>query len=49
VDSDAITVNVFSEGQEATVTVTNTFVEPAPAPEAPEPAVAVEEAPRFPG
>jgi hypothetical protein len=47
VDSDAITVNVFSEGQEATVT--NTFVEPAPAPEPPEPAVAVEEAPRFPG
>jgi hypothetical protein len=45
--SDLIGVNIVSSGQEATVTVTNTFVEPGTAPGAPP--VAVEEAPRFTG
>jgi hypothetical protein len=44
--SDPITVNIFTEGQEATVTVTNTFVDPG---SAAAPAVAVEEVPRFTG
>jgi hypothetical protein len=43
--SDPIAVNIESERQEATVTVTNTFTEAPPT----EPAVAVVEVPRFTG
>jgi hypothetical protein len=42
--SDPIGVNIIRENQEATVTVTNTFPEPAP-----EAAVAIVEVPRFTG
>jgi hypothetical protein len=48
--SDPIGVNIVSPGQEATVTVTNTFVEPGTAAAAPgAPAAAVEGEPRFTG
>jgi hypothetical protein len=42
-------VNIVSPGQEATVTVTNTFVEPGTAAAAGAPAAAVEGEPRFTG
>ena len=44
--SDPITVNIVGEGEEVTVTVTNTFVDPG---SAPTPASAVENVPRFTG
>ena len=50
--SDPITVNIFTEAQEATVTVTNTFVTSPPsepAPSEPAPAAAVVGAPSFTG
>jgi hypothetical protein len=50
--SDPITVNIFNEGQEATVTVTNTFVTPPESPQPPPPpeaAAVVVGAPLFTG
>jgi hypothetical protein len=47
--SDPITVNIVDSRQQATVTITNTFVEPATAPAAPAPPVAVAGAPSFTG
>jgi hypothetical protein len=48
VNADGVEVNIFSEGQQGTVTIHNTFAEPAPQ-SAPQPAAQVVAQPAFTG